>query len=89
MAALDRASERYHIRIDAHLDASWSAWFDGLTITQHDDGTSSLVGELVDQAALYGLLGRLRDLGASLLSVQRLGVDGPVHPVTHESGDPR
>jgi hypothetical protein len=89
VAALDRASERYRIRIDAHLDASWSAWFDGLTITQHDDGTSSLVGELVDQAALYGLLGRLRDLGASLLSVQRLGVDGHVHPVTHESGDPR
>ena len=89
MAALDRASERYHIRIDAHLDASWSAWFGGLTITQHDDGTSSLVGELVDQAALYGLLGRLRDLGASLLSVQRLGVDSFVHPVTHVSGDPR
>ena len=89
MAALDRASERYHIRIDAHLDASWSAWFDGLTITQHDDGTSSLVGELVDQAALYGLLGRLRDLGASLLSLQRLGPVGPAHPVTHETGDPR
>ena len=89
MAERDRSAGRYRIRIDAHLDPSWSDWFDGLTITQHDDGTSSLVGDLVDQAALYGLLGRLRDLGASLLSVQRLGIDGPAHPVTHRTGDTR
>jgi hypothetical protein len=72
MSAPHRASQRYRIRIGAHLDPSWSAWFDGLTITQHDDGTTSLVGGVVDQAALYGLLGRLRDLGATLLSVERL-----------------
>jgi hypothetical protein len=89
VAERDRSGGRYRIRINAHLDASWSAWFDGLTITQHDDGTSSLVGDLVDQAALYGVLGRLRDLGASLLSVQRLGLDGPGPSVAHETGDPR
>ena len=71
----------YRIRIGAHLDASWSAWFGGLTITQHEDGTSSLDGDLVDQAALYGVLGRLRDLGAALLSVEQL------HP--RETGGPR
>jgi hypothetical protein len=68
-------STRYRIRIDDHLDPTWSAWFDGLTVTQHDDGTTALVGPLTDQAALYGLLGRLRDLGATLLSVERLGPD--------------
>ena len=78
--------DRYRIRIDSHLDASWSAWFDGLTIAQHDDGTSSLVGDLVDQAALYGVLGRLRDVGAALLSVQRLD---RAQPVTHDTGDHR
>ena len=66
---------RYRIGVDAHLDPSWSDWLDGLTVVRHDAGTSSLVGEVVDQAALYGLLGRLRDLGATLLSVQRLDDD--------------
>jgi hypothetical protein len=66
-------STRYRIRINDHLDPTWSAWFDGLTVTQLDDGTTALVGPLTDQAALYGLLSRLRDLGATLLSVERLG----------------
>jgi hypothetical protein len=81
VSADDRALARYRIRIRAHLDPSWSAWFAGLTIIQHDDGTSTLHGDLVDQAALYGVLGRLRDLGAALLSVEQLS--------PHQTGDPR
>jgi len=84
MSRNDQLPRRYRIGVGAHLDPSWSGWFDGMTVTQHDDGTTSLVGEVVDQAALYGLLGRLRDLGATLLSVQRLD---PEH--FHETGDER
>jgi hypothetical protein len=71
------APERYRIRIRGHLDPAWSAWFDSLTVTQADDGTTELAGPLADQAALFGLLARLRDLGATLLLVERLPADGP------------
>jgi hypothetical protein len=77
MSALDRWPAHYRIHIDGHLDPVWSAWIDGLTITQVEDGTTTLTGPLVDQAALYGLLSRLRDLGATLLSVERLTTDAP------------
>jgi hypothetical protein len=63
---------RYRIRIRGHLDPVWSTWFDGLTVVQADNGTTELAGRLVDQAALFGLLARLRDLGATLLLVERL-----------------
>ena len=66
---------RYRIRIRGHLDPAWSAWFDDLTVTQTDDGTSELVGPLVDQAALFGLLARLRDLAVTLLLVERLAAE--------------
>ena len=72
MAASDQSTEYYRIRISGHLDASWSAWFNDLTIAQEEDGTTTLAGPLIDQAALYGLLSRLRDLGAILLTVERL-----------------
>ena len=71
--------ERYVVRIRGHLDPGWSTWFDNLTISQEDDGTTTLTGPLVDQAALYGLLGRLRDVGATLLSVESL-TGGEVRP---------
>jgi hypothetical protein len=61
---------RYRIRIRDHLDPIWSAWFDGLSIAQHDDGTTTLTGRVVDQADLFGLLARLRNLGATLLAVE-------------------
>ena len=77
MSTVDRPPQSYRLRIRGHLDPDWSAWFDNLTITQDDDGTTTLTGPLVDQAALYGLLGRLRDLGATLLGVERLPVDSP------------
>ena len=63
------------IRIRGHLDPAWSTWFDSLTVTPADDGTTELAGPLVDQAALFGLLARLRDLGATLLLVEHLRWD--------------
>jgi hypothetical protein len=63
---------RYELRVEGHLDAHWSAWFGGLTLTREDDGTTTLSGPVTDQAELHGLLARIRDLGAPLLSVTRL-----------------
>jgi hypothetical protein len=60
---------RYELRLQGHLDQHWSNWFTGLTLTQNQDGTTSLCGTLADQAALHGLLAKVRDLGATLLSV--------------------
>jgi hypothetical protein len=62
----------YQIRVKGHLDATWSAWFDGLTITHDADGATTLQGPVVDQAALYGLISRARDLGLTLLAVSRV-----------------
>ncbi|KXK19735.1 MAG: hypothetical protein UZ15_CFX003001932 [Chloroflexi bacterium OLB15] len=61
--------ERYGIRIKGHLDDRWADWFEGMSITQENDGTTLLTGMVVDQAALLGLLRRVRDLGLSLISV--------------------
>jgi hypothetical protein len=61
----------YEIRIKGHLDARWADWFDGLTLTQKSDGTTVLRGSVVDQAALHGLLGKVRDLGLPLIAVHR------------------
>jgi len=59
----------YQIRIKGHLGAQWTEWFDGLTITQEECGESCLTGPVIDQAALYGLLKKIHDLGMSLVSV--------------------
>src|SRR5919205_887662 len=69
MTPPDESPARYRIRIRGHLDPSWSTWFDSLTVTQEADGTTELAGPLIDQGALFGLLTRLRDLGATLLLV--------------------
>jgi hypothetical protein len=63
---------RYEIRLKGHLDNRWAAWFDGLTITREDNGETFLTGPVVDQAALYGLLRKVRDLGLPLVSVIRI-----------------
>ena len=68
---------RYRVRIRGHLDPVWSAWFDDLAIAQEADGTTTLTGQIVDQAELFGLLGRLRDLGATLLGVEYLADHDP------------
>lgn len=59
----------YEIRIAGHLDAHWADWFDGMSITLEDNGDTLLSGPVVDQAALHGLLRKVRDLGMPLLSV--------------------
>ncbi len=64
--------ERYEIRIQGHLDDKWANWFEGLTITREDNGETLLIGPVVDQAALYGVLRKVRDLGMPLLSVSRV-----------------
>ena len=64
----------YEIRLKGHLDDQWSDWFGGLTITLEEDGNTLLTGPVVDQAALHGLLKKVRDLGLSLVSVS------PVEP---------
>lgn len=64
--------DRYEIRIKGHLDERWADWFDGLTIAQAANGETVLTGTVVDQAALHGLLRKIRDLGLPLLSVTRI-----------------
>ncbi len=61
--------ERYEIRIKGHLDDRWAGWFGDLTITPEDSGDTLLAGPVVDQAALHGLLRKVRDLGMPLISV--------------------
>jgi hypothetical protein len=62
----------YEFQIKGHLDDRWSHWLGGLTIERQENGTTVLVGPLVDQAALYGVIIRIRDLGLSLLSVSQV-----------------
>jgi hypothetical protein len=59
----------YEIRLKGHLEARWAKWFDGLTIRLEDNGDTLLTGLVADQAALHGLLKKVRDLGLPLLSV--------------------
>lgn len=63
----------YEIRIRGHLDDGWAAWFEGLTLTLQGDGDTLLAGPVADQAALHGLLKKVRDLGMPLVSVVRIG----------------
>jgi hypothetical protein len=66
------APGRYEIRLQAHLEDRWASWFDGLTLTRDADGTTLLAGPVVDQAALHGLLRRVRDLGLPLIAVSQV-----------------
>ena len=59
----------YQIRVKSHLGSEWTDWFEGLTITQEESGDTLLTGPVVDQAALHGLLKKVRDLGMALVSV--------------------
>ncbi len=64
----------YQIRIKGHLGRQWANWFDGLNITLEDNGDTILTGPVADQAALHGILRKIRDLGIPLLSVNSVGV---------------
>jgi hypothetical protein len=61
--------QRYEIRVKGHLDDRWAEWFDGLSIKVEASGETLIVGPVADQAALFGLLKKVRDLGIPLLSV--------------------
>ncbi len=62
----------YEIKLKGHLDASWADWFEGLTCVHENDGATTLNGKNMDQAALHGLLKKIRDLGLPLISVNQL-----------------
>jgi len=62
----------YQIRIEGHLDAQWADWFSGLSVSLEENGDTLLTGPVVDQAALFGLLKKIRDLGLPLVSVNRV-----------------
>ncbi len=64
-----REARRYEIRVTGHLDTRWAAWFEGMSLTHAADGTTALSGMVADQAALHGLLQKLRDLGVPLISI--------------------
>jgi len=64
----------YQIKIKSHLSSDWTDWFEGLTITPEEDGDTLLTGPVIDQAALYGLIKKVRDLGMTLISLN------PVQP---------
>ena len=75
MSETERVTEEYdepgftEIRIRGHLDDKWATWFDGLTITREANGDTRLIGPAIDQAALHGLLRKVRDLGLPLIAV--------------------
>jgi hypothetical protein len=74
----------YAIRVQGYLDRSWSSWFDGLTITYSQDGSTVLLGPLPDEAALHGVLNKVRDLALPLLAVNRVEGSG-AGPESHEA----
>lgn len=72
----------YQIRLKGQLNARWADWFDGMTITLADNGDTLLSGPVVDQAALHGLLKKVRDVGLTLLSVNFVKPEGAEGPET-------
>jgi hypothetical protein len=74
-------AQYYEIRLKGHLEARWVKWFDGLAITREENGNTLLSGLVADQAALHGLLKKIRDLGLPLVSVNS------VDPDTREVGE--
>lgn len=74
------ASGRYDIRIEGHLDPRWAAWFDGMRVLSESGGTTVISGPVIDQAALHGLLQKVRDLNLPLISVTHVESDPPTFP---------
>lgn len=77
----------YEIRVKGHLDGRWSEWFDGMEITNLEDGETGLSGEIVDQAALHGVLAKVRDLNLTLVAVSSEGLQhqdpAAIRPAPH------
>lgn len=75
-----RGISQYEIRVKGLLGSRWTAWFDGLSVTNEGDGTTVIRGHVVDQAALHGLLQKLRDIGIPLVSLTELPPAAPTAP---------
>jgi hypothetical protein len=78
---------QYEIRVKGHLGPRWAAWFDGLSLTPGDDGTTVIRGKVVDQAALHGVLQRVRDLGIPLVSLIPVPSDAPMAPTAPRTNE--
>ena len=76
---------RYEIRLKGHLDSSWADWLGGMSLTHASDGTTVLGGSVADQAALHGLLQKLRDIGVRLISVNETTVNLPFENAARDS----
>ncbi len=93
MPATERSPRRcgelqwYELRVQGHLDARWADRLYGLTLTRERDGTTTLRGPPVAQAALHGVLTRIRDLGLPLVSMRRVCPDRPDRDASHASED--
>jgi hypothetical protein len=74
-SAAGATSPTYVISVKGHLDARWTTWFDGMSLAKERDGTTTIRGPVVDQAALHGLLHKLRDVGIPLISLKQLEPD--------------
>ena len=72
----------FQIRTKGHISERWSGWFDGFDVRLEPDGTTLICGQSLDQAALHGLLTKVRDLGLPLISVSPTGPDGESDPVS-------
>lgn len=79
----------YQIRLEGHLGQQWTGWFGGLEITLEDNGDTLLTGPVVDQAALHGLLKKVRDLGLPLVSVNRKSAGASIEPADSEQNKER
>jgi hypothetical protein len=79
----------YAIRVEGLLDAHWSQWLEGMTILHEEGGVTRIEGPLVDQAALHGLLSKLRDLRLPIVTVQRLDALGSDAPIRRSTGKQR
>ncbi len=78
------SGSRYAIRVEGHLDAHWSEWLGGMTLTHEAGGVTRLEGHVIDQAALHGLLNKLRDLRLTIVTVERLGEEDKAAPSLQE-----
>ena len=76
----------YRIRLEGHLSDQWAGWFEGMTVTLEPGGSTLLTGPVMDQAALHGLLKKVRDLGLPLISVIQAEPEGAT--TTHQAGWP-
>ena len=86
-AAAYRATGLYEIHLKGHLEDRWATWFSGLTLTREANGTTRLTGVVVDQAALHGVLRKVRDLGLPLIAVIQVEPKQTDEPQIHSDTD--